>query len=92
MRKAFWDNPYQQCLETKVSQVDGNVVVFEETIGFSECGGQESDTVTANDIRALSSYMDKCAGVFKQPLVFEMTSEDNRFSGRLPNFVFHQRR
>lgn len=61
MRKAFWDNSYQQCLETKVSQVDGNVVVFAETIGFSECGGQESDTVTANDIRALSSHMDKCA-------------------------------
>lgn len=61
MRKVFWDNPYQQCLETKVSQVDGNVVVFEETIGFSECGGQESDTVTANDIRALSSHMDKYA-------------------------------
>ena len=43
MRKVFWDNPYQQSLETKVSQVDGNVVVFAETIGFSECGGQESD-------------------------------------------------
>ena len=61
MRKVFWDNPYQQSLETKVSQVDGNVVVFAETIGFSECGGQESDVVTANDIKALSSRMDKCA-------------------------------
>lgn len=60
MRKVFWDNPYQQCLETKVSQVDGNVVVFADTIGFSECGGQESDTVTVNDIRAVSSHMDKC--------------------------------
>ena len=61
MRKVFWYNPYQQSLETKVSQVDGNVVVFAETIGFSECGGQESDVVTANDIKALSSRMDKCA-------------------------------
>lgn len=61
MRKVFWANPYQQSLETKVSQVDGNVVVFSETIGFSECGGQESDVVTVNDIRAISSHMDKCA-------------------------------
>jgi hypothetical protein len=59
MRKVFWDNPYQQFLETKVSQVDGNVVVFAETIGFSECGGQEGYIVTANDIKALSSHMDK---------------------------------
>ncbi len=61
MRKVFWDNPYQQSLETKVSQVDGNVIVFAETIGFSECGGQESDVVTVNDIKVLSSRMDKCA-------------------------------
>lgn len=53
MRKVFWDNPYQQSLETKVSQVDGNVIVFSETIGFSECGGQESDVVTVNDIRSI---------------------------------------
>lgn len=59
MRKVFWDNPYQQSLETKVSQVDGNDIVFAETIGFSECGGQESDVVTVNDIRVLSSRMDK---------------------------------
>lgn len=61
MRKVFWDNPYQQTLETTVSQVDGNVVVFAKTIGFSECGGQESDRVTVNDIEVISSHMDKCA-------------------------------
>src|SRR3569832_2940516 len=61
MRKVFWDNPYQQSLETHVSQVDGNVIVFADTIGFSECGGQESDVVTVNGIRALSSLRDKCA-------------------------------
>ncbi|MBA3239491.1 MAG: hypothetical protein H0T62_14270 [Parachlamydiaceae bacterium] len=61
MKKIFWDNPYQQSLETKVSQVDGNEIVFAETIGFSECGGQENDVVTVNDIRALSSRMDRCA-------------------------------
>lgn len=61
MRKVFWDDPYQQCLETTVAQVDGNVVVFAETIGFSECGGQESDAVTVNDIKALSSHMETCA-------------------------------
>lgn len=60
MRKVFWENPYQQSLETNVSQVDGNVVVFAETIGFSECGGQESDQVTINDMKVISSHMDKC--------------------------------
>ncbi len=61
MRKVFWDNPYQQTLETTVSQVDGNVVAFAKTIGFSECGGQESDRVTVNDIEVISSHMDKSA-------------------------------
>lgn len=61
MRKVFWDDPYQQSLETKVSQVDGNEIVFAETIGFSECGGQESDVVIVNDVTVLSSRMDKSA-------------------------------
>lgn len=61
MRKVFWDNPYQHTLETTVSQVDGNEVVFAETIGFSECGGQESDLVTVNDLEVISSRMDKSA-------------------------------
>lgn len=61
MRKVFWDNPYQQTLETAVSQVDGNVVVFAKTIGFSECGGQESDRITVNGIEVISSHRDKCA-------------------------------
>lgn len=59
MRKVFWDNPYQQELETTVSQVNGNEIVFSETIGFSESGGQEGDVVTVNNIKALSSRMDK---------------------------------
>lgn len=59
MKKIFWDNPYQTSLETKVIQVDGNTVVLDETIGFSESGGQESDRVTINDIEVLSSQMDK---------------------------------
>lgn len=61
MKKIFWDNPYQACLETKVIQVDGNTIVLNETIGFSESGGQESDRVTINDIEVLSSQMDKTA-------------------------------
>lgn len=61
MRKVFWNDPYRHCLETTVNRVDGNVVVFTETIGFSESGGQESDIITVNDVRALSSRMDKSA-------------------------------
>lgn len=61
MKKVFWDNPYQTYLETKVIQVDGNTVVLDETIGFSESGGQESDRVIINNIEVLSSRMDKTA-------------------------------
>lgn len=57
MKKIFWDNPYQTSLKTKVIQIDGNTIVLDETIGFSESGGQESDRVTINDIEVLSSQM-----------------------------------
>lgn len=61
MKKIFWENPYQQRLETRVQHVEGNSVVFEETIGYSESGGQESDRVTVNGIEVLSSHMDRSA-------------------------------
>jgi Ser-tRNA(Ala) deacylase AlaX len=50
MRKVFWDNPYQYQLMTKVVSVNENQVLFEETIGFSFSGGQESDKVTVNGL------------------------------------------
>jgi len=59
MRKVFWDNPYQTELETKVSSVNGNEVLFDETIIFSFCGGQESDKARVNDIPVLSSRMER---------------------------------
>jgi Ser-tRNA(Ala) deacylase AlaX len=35
MRKVFWDNPYQTELITRVLSVEGNRLVFEETIAYS---------------------------------------------------------
>lgn len=58
MRKVFWDNPYQTELTTKIASINGNEVLFDETIIFSFCGGQESDTATVNDIPILSSRME----------------------------------
>ena len=55
MKKVFWENPYQQELTTTVASVNGNEVLFNETIIFSFCGGQESDNATVNDIPVLSS-------------------------------------
>ena len=58
MRKVFWDNPYQQTLPTKVTAVDGNRILLEETIAFSFSGGQESDKAFINEdhcINALKS-------------------------------------
>jgi Ser-tRNA(Ala) deacylase AlaX len=55
MRKVFWDNPYQTSLKTKVSEVDGNILLFEETIAYSFAGGQESDKAWVNGLQILDS-------------------------------------
>lgn len=57
MRKVFWDNPYQHSLLTKVAFVDGNQLLFEETIIYSFSGGQESDKAYINDLPVLDSKM-----------------------------------
>lgn len=53
MKKIFWDNPYQRELTTKVSEVNGNQVLFEDTIAYSFSGGQESDKATVIGFVAL---------------------------------------
>lgn len=64
MKKVFWVDPYLTKIKTKVLNILENEVVFEETIGYSESGGQESDKVTVNGIPVLSSRMDKKAPFF----------------------------
>lgn len=58
MRKVFWENPYQKSLRTHVASVNGNQVVFEETIAYSFAGGQESDKATVNGISIIDSRME----------------------------------
>ncbi|HLC06966.1 MAG TPA: alanyl-tRNA editing protein [Candidatus Babeliales bacterium] len=58
MRKVFWDNPYQHTLQTHVVSVDGNKVLFAETIAYSFAGGQESDKAFVNDIPILDSKIE----------------------------------
>jgi len=58
MKKVFWDNPYQQNLTTKVVSVDGDKVLFEETIAYSFAGGQESDKAFVNGIPIIDSKME----------------------------------
>jgi Ser-tRNA(Ala) deacylase AlaX len=55
MRKVFWDDPYQQALTTVVSQVNGNEILFQETIAYSFSGGQESDKAWINDLPIIDS-------------------------------------
>lgn len=57
MRKVFWDDPYQTTLTTKIAKVNGNEVVFDETIAYSFAGGQESDKATVNGMPILGSRM-----------------------------------
>lgn len=58
MRKVFWENPYQKNLVTKVASVDGNRILFEETIAYSFAGGQESDKAYINEIPIIDSKME----------------------------------
>lgn len=55
MRKVYWDNPYQQHLNTKVASISGNQILLEETIAFSFSGGQESDVAYINGLTVLDS-------------------------------------
>lgn len=55
MKKMFWDDPYQRELVTRIAQINGDHVLFEETIAYSFAGGQESDTATVNGIPILDS-------------------------------------
>lgn len=58
MKKVFWENPYQQELTTQVTAVNGNEVLFAETIAYSFAGGQESDKAWVNGIQILNSRME----------------------------------
>ncbi len=59
MKKIFWENPYQSKLLTKIAAIQGDEVLFEDTIAYSFAGGQESDKATVNGIPILSSRMEK---------------------------------
>ena len=55
MRKVFWDDTYLSSLTTKVAAVNGNQLLFEETIIFSFSGGQESDKAMVNGLAVIDS-------------------------------------
>jgi len=67
MNKIFWENPYQTTLTTKVASVDGNNVVFEDTIAYSFAGGQESDKAWVNGIPILGSTMQNKLIIYTLP-------------------------
>lgn len=58
MRKLFWENPYQRALNTTVSSVNGNRILFEETIAFSFSGGQESDKAYIDGLSVVGSEIE----------------------------------
>lgn len=55
MKKVFWDDPYLDTLNTRVAAVDGQTVLFDETIVYSFAGGQESDAGTINGMPIIDS-------------------------------------
>jgi Ser-tRNA(Ala) deacylase AlaX len=58
MKKIFWENPYQTNLQTTVTAVNGNEILFADTIAYSFAGGQESDRAEVNGIPILNSRME----------------------------------
>ena len=58
MNKIFWENPYQHTLTTRVVAVDGNKLLFADTIAYSFAGGQESDKAEVNRIPILNSRIE----------------------------------
>lgn len=58
MKKVFWENPYQSQLITNLAAVNGNEVLFAETIAYSFVGGQESDKATVNGIPIVNSRIE----------------------------------
>lgn len=58
MKKIFWENPYQTSLRTRITAINRNEILFEETIAYSFSGGQESDLAFINDLQILGSRME----------------------------------
>lgn len=58
MKKIFWENPYQHTLSTQVAVINGNDILFAETIAYSFAGGQESDKAFINDMPILNSRIE----------------------------------
>jgi Ser-tRNA(Ala) deacylase AlaX len=54
----FWDDPYITVLDTAVVSVEGNAVILQDTVGYAEAGGQESDRIQINNIPVLESRLD----------------------------------
>ena len=58
MNKIFWTDPYLTKINTQVSEVNDNEVLFEDTIAYSFSGAQESDKAFINGIEILDSRID----------------------------------
>jgi Ser-tRNA(Ala) deacylase AlaX len=58
VEKAFWRDPYQRRLETRIAAVIGNEVTLVETIFYAFSGGQESDAGTIAGKHVLDARKD----------------------------------
>jgi len=77
MQKIFWKNPYQNSIETTVTSVSGNQVIFAETICYSFSGGQESDKAVVNGIPILDSKMENSLIIYTLPDDHGLTPGDH---------------
>ncbi len=54
-RKLFWDEPYSREFEAKVSEVDGNNVVLDQTLFYPKGGGVACDTGILGGLRVVET-------------------------------------
>ena len=54
-KKLFWKDPYQTTCTAKVTQINGNIIMLDQTIFYAFSGGQESDSGTINGIKVINA-------------------------------------
>ncbi len=54
-RKLFWDEPYSREFEARVSEVDGNNVVLDQTLFYPRGGGVACDTGILGGLRVVET-------------------------------------
>ena len=73
-QKLFWDQPYSREFQARVSEVDGNNVVLDQTLFYPRGGGVACDTGTLGGVRVVEATKsgDKISHALQSPPSFKV--------------------